>query len=403
MSHQVPDALMMTAQVLISGPGGQKTQARALIDPGAAMTLISSGITQYLHLPLTKSNLTFSGVQGTPCKPAQHLTQVVVSPLQAGQPKVTLTVAVVSKVTDNLPVQETPSVDELPHLQGLDLADPSFSTPGRIDILLGTDAYPELMVQDHLVTGPAKTPAAQGTIFGWAIVGPVSYTSGHSVPIPTHHTLGQTDEDDLSTLLSQFWEAEEPERAVAALSPVEEMVQAHYNDTVTYSPSSCMYQVTLPKRDDVSPLGNSRSQAHSRYITNERAIIRRNIWRPFQDVIQGYLDLGHAELIPDSEPKPAQVYYLPMHSVAKQSSTTTKLRVVFDGSAATTSGLSLHQSLLVGPTLHPTLGTILMKFRTYPIAFSADIAKMYREVELVKEDRDSCGGPILKMSSRTIE
>ena len=136
------------------------------------------------------------------------------------------------------------------------------------------------------------------------------------------------------------------------------------------------------------PLGDSRSQALSRYITNERAIIRRNIWKPFQDVVQGYLDLGHAEIIPTSEPTPAQTYYLPMHSVTKQSSTTTKLRVVFDGSATTTSGLSLNQSLLVGPTLHPTLSTILLTFRTYPIAISADIAKMYREVELAETDRD---------------
>ena len=227
MSHQVPDALMMTAQVLISGPGGQKTQARALIDPGAAMTLISSRITQHLHLPLTKANLAFSGVQGTPCKPAKHLTQLVISPLQVGEPQVTLTAAVVSKVTDDLPVQETPSVDELPHLQGLDLADPFFHRPGRIDILLGADAYPELMVQDHLVTGPVKTPAVQRTIFGWAIVGPVSYTAGPSAPIPTHFALGQAAEDDLGTLLSQFWESEEPERAIEALSPVKEIVQAH--------------------------------------------------------------------------------------------------------------------------------------------------------------------------------
>ena len=279
-------------------------------------------------------------------------------------------------------------MDELPHLQGLDLADPSFHRPGRIDILLGADAYPELMVQDHLVTGPVKTPAAQRTIFGWAIVGPVSYKAGPSAPIPTHFSLGQAAEDDLSTLLSQFWESEEPERAPEALSPVEEQVQAHYSDTVSYSPSSCRYQVSLPRRDDVPPLGDSRSQALSRYMTNERSILRRNIWKPFQDVVQGYLDLGHAEIIPASEPTPAQTYYLPMHSVTKQSSTTTKLRVVFDGSAATTSGLSLNQSLLVGPTLQPTLGTILMTFRAYPIAISANIAKMYREVELAEKDRD---------------
>ena len=98
--------------------------------------------------------------------------------------------------------------------------------------------------------------------------------------------------------------------------------------------------------------------------------------------------MGHAELIPPSEPSPQTQYYLPMHSVTKQSSTSTKLRVVFDGSATTTSGVSLNQSLLIGPTLHPTLGAILIKFRSYPVAITADISKMYREVSLATEDKD---------------
>ena len=345
------------------------------------MTLISNRVAQTLHLPLTKANLAFSGVQGTPCKAAKHLTQCIVSPLQAGQKQVTLTAAVVETVTDNLPVQETPSVGELPHLQGLDLADPCFHKPGRIDILLGADAYPELLVPDHMITGPVKTPAAQRTIFGWAIVGPVSYKADSSVAIPTHFALGQTAEDNLDALLSQFWESEEPEQEPAALSVVEEQVQAHYSDTVTYDSS-------LPRRNDVPPLGDSRAQAHSRYITNEKSILRRGIWKPFQNVVQEYLDLGHAELIPSTDPTPEQVFYLPMHSVAKQTSTSTKLRVVFDGSASTTSGISLNRSLHVGPTLHPTLGQILMTFRTYNVALSADISKMYREIELAEADRD---------------
>ena len=148
----------------------------------------------------------------------------------------------------------------------------SFHKPGRIDILLGADAYPELMVPDHMITGPVKTPAAQRTIFGWAIVGPVSYKADSSVAIPTHFALGQTAEDNLDALLSQFWESEEPEQEPAALSVVEEQVQAHYSDTVTYDSSSCKYQVTLPRRNDVPPLGDSRAQAHSRYITNENPL-----------------------------------------------------------------------------------------------------------------------------------
>ena len=122
----------------------------------------------------------------------------------------TLSAAVVQKVTDNFPVQGTPIVEDLPHLQNLKLADPTFHKTGRIDVLLGADAYPELMVQDHIVTGPAKTPAAQNTIFGWAIVGPVTYAGEHSAVLPTHFAQGHTGEN-LNELLSRFWETEEPQ------------------------------------------------------------------------------------------------------------------------------------------------------------------------------------------------
>ena len=76
-----------------------------------------------------------------------------------------------------------------------------------------------------------------------------------------------------------------------------------------------------------------------------------------------------------------------MHAVLKESSTSTKTRVVFDASAKTSTGHSLNDILMVGPTLHPTLETILIRFHSYSIALTGDISKMYMGVELVPEDR----------------
>ena len=74
--------------------------------------------------------------------------------------------------------------------------------------------------------------------------------------------------------------------------------------------------------------------------------------------------------------------------VSKESSTTTKLRIVFDGSAITSSRSSLNDALLPGPSLYPLLTTILNKFRLHPIGMSADISKMFREVGLAPQERD---------------
>ena len=63
-------------------------------------------------------------------------------------------------VTGDIPAQETETVSHLPHLTGLDFADPTFHLPGKVDILLGSEFYPQLMTQVPLVTGTSSEPAA---------------------------------------------------------------------------------------------------------------------------------------------------------------------------------------------------------------------------------------------------
>ena len=102
-----------------------------------------------------------------------------------------------------------------------------------------------------------------------------------------------------------------------------------------------------------------------------------------------YMDLKHAELVPEAEYKHTQeTFYLPMHAVRKEESTTTKLRVVFNASAKSSTSSSLNDSLLVGPTIHPPLIDVLLRFRTHRVALTTDISKIYRAVELVPADRD---------------
>ncbi len=72
-----------------------------------------------------------------------------------------------------------------------------------------------------------------------------------------------------------------------------------------------------------------------------------------------------------------------MHAVCKEQSTTTKIRAVFDASAKSSSGVSLNDMLLVGPTVHSTLIDVLLRFRFHRIALTADVSKMYRAIELI--------------------
>lgn len=58
----------------------------------------------------------------------------------------------------------------------------------------------------------------------------------------------------------------------------------------------------------------------------------------------------------------------------------TKVRVVFDVSAATKNDTSLNDVLMVGPTIQETIFNHLIRFRSYKYVMTADIEKMYRQV-----------------------
>ena len=75
-----------------------------------------------------------------------------------------------------------------------------------------------------------------------------------------------------------------------------------------------------------------------------------------------------------------------MNAVHKQSSTTTKIRAVFYASMKSVSGVSMNDTLMVGPTVHPQLVDVLIRFRTHRIALVADVSKMYRSIELHPAD-----------------
>ncbi|XP_078051526.1 uncharacterized protein LOC144477665 [Augochlora pura] len=87
------------------------------------------------------------------------------------------------------------------------------------------------------------------------------------------------------------------------------------------------------------------------------------------------------------EPRDVEGFYLPHHAVVKPSSETTKTRVVFDGSARSSSGLSLNDTLLTGPTIQDDIFSLLVRFRAHTYVLTGDIEKMYRQFLVRNEDR----------------
>ena len=394
-SQQVPDALLTTAEVLLLGPDGEELKARALIDSGAGISLVTNRVAQLLNLPLEPAQLQLTVAQGKVTKPLKHVTNLQISPLHDRTLKMPCIPAVADTVTALIPSQPISPVTDMTHLLGLQLADTTYNRPGAIDILLGADMASIIISPNDLPRrGKTTEPIAQSTVFGWTLSGPVpgftrpsdSATAYCQLPkVQTEPTPPQ--EPTLESLLNAILQEDEGPKVEEDIKQDEE-VERHYLNNLKYSAEEQRYEVALPKKQSISSLGDSRPQAVARFIQTDRAAHKKQIHKQFQEGIKSYFTLGHAEAVPPEDKPPAVAFWLPMHSVIKLSSTSTKLRVVFDGSAATTSGLSLNQALHVRPTIQATLSETLIKFRSYSIALNADISKMYREIKLCTQDKD---------------
>lgn len=138
-------------------------------------------------------------------------------------------------------------------------------------------------------------------------------------------------------------------------------------------------------------LGDSRAAALDRYRKLENRLERNSdMEEQYHDFMKEYLDMEHMRRMTEEELKAEametegihqrKAFYLPHHAVLKESSTTTKVRVMFDASARSDTGYSINDVLLKGPVIQEELLNLLIRFRKHEVALVGDVAKMYRQV-----------------------
>ena len=391
LEDQIPDeedeeCLLMTAKVSLLGPTGKLITVRALLDAGSTLSIISSRLVRDLNLEKTGKEVSITGIKSKDSQKHHPMARVTLTSELNPTWRKEVLVASMDEVIRQLPLQDAGAVRRMPHLKDLTLADDRFHQPGKVELLLGQNIWRHLFREGRIQGARPEDPEAWNTVFGWTVMG----TYNPHDQSPTHqvitHVVALAEDSKVSDrILARFQELEEPSSYVAVRTPTEVKVEQHFKETHQYVPEQLRYQVRVPRKEDPPSLGESRTQALNRARANERSLIRKGSLDPFQEVMREYLTLKHSQVV--KEEGQDTTYYMPVHSVVKETSTTTKVRAVFDASAKTTSKYSLNDTLAVGPTLHPTIDKILLKFRSYAVAVTSDISKMYREVLLHPEDQ----------------
>ena len=189
----------------------------------------------------------------------------------------------------------------------------------------------------------------------------------------------------LNEQLEKFWTTENcPEGKKLSSEEVE--CENHYQINTVRDPESGRYCVKLPFKENACDLGESYTNALKRLYALERSFTRKPDFKErYREDINSYIKKGYMTEV--ESPSTQVGFYLPHHAVIKNTSLTTKLRVVFDGSAKTATGLSLNEVLMVGPTIQEGLFSLLVRFRSYFYVLTADIEKMYLQTMIHPDDR----------------
>ncbi|XP_065092267.1 uncharacterized protein LOC135713092 [Ochlerotatus camptorhynchus] len=287
---------------------------------------------------------------------------------------------VLQRVTPELPSVTIPIKHwNIPH--DLQMADPQFNISGRIDLLLGAEHFFSFLRDrevKRMVLGP-KLPILVDSVFGWIVSGrDESLQQKQSVRCCTAVTPIERMED----LLEKFWRVESCDDR-PAWSKEEQDCEEHFKSTHSRAEDG-RYIVQLPKQNSWNRmLGESRATALDRYKKLENRLERHpDMKEPYHAFMKEYVDMRHMRRLTTTELQAEangvgqrKVFYLPHHAVIKESSTTTKVRVVFDASARTDSGYSLNDVLLKGPAIQDDLLNLLIRFRKHEVALVGDVEK----------------------------
>ena len=372
--------LLSTAHVLIKDQHGTWHDCRALCDSGSQSNLITTALCQTLNLRCENTNVPLAGINENLIEIKQRATTSIKSRFNSFETELNL--LVIPKITERLP---TTAFDDklLGYPKTLHLADPEFNKPRSVDILLGADIFFELLCIGQIKLGK-HMPTLQKTQLGWIFAGNLNLEQKLNNKLVCNFT-GEISNENLNHQLTQFWEIEEivPQQI---LTTEEKICEIQFAEDTTRNEQG-RYVVKLPFSENLQNLGESKTMALKRFNALESRFDRdTSLKLDYIAFMREYEDLGHMseQEIFDLDNNEKD-YFLPHHAVRKQTSTTTKCRVVFDASAKTDTGISLNDTLLVGPKIQSDLFSIVMRFRLHQLVLSADIKMMFRQI-LVHED-----------------
>lgn len=225
-------------------------------------------------------------------------------------------------------------------------------------------------------------PTLQKSVLGWLIAGSIGKSSEKAWRTSCHFSVKENIQDTVN----KFWLIEDC-GTQKRLTEEEAYVERFFENN-HYRNKDGKFVIKMPTKQSImDQLGESEGIAMKRLISLEKRFKRLpELKEEYVKFMNEYLRLGHMKLIEQLVNNIKRVF-LPHQAVIKKEAVTTKTRVVFDASSKNSKGFSLNDALYKGAVIQSDLFSIIIRFRCFKYAISADIKKMYRQIIVYENQR----------------
>ena len=354
-------------------------QVYCLMDTGSTNSFMSESLASRLNLPGKSYEYVLNTISGSQSSVSKHVSADLSSVDGSFSCSVS-DILVIPRIPARYPLSSI-DITKYPHLRDLPLEK---IPPGvSVDLLIGMD-NPQLLNPLDVRSNPDSAKDhiyGMLFVFGWTLNGFIDRKSVQHINANfaqcsdsvVDDIVWDVDTHDLDSEVSMSIE----DRKVLELWEREiKLVSGHY-------------ELPIPWRNGVPDLPNNRYLAEGRLNSLVKRLLRTDLTEKYHEKLSKFIDKDYAERVPDDllDRNDGRVFYLPHHPVINEKKPEKGPRPVFDCSA-TFRGVSLNNQVMKGPDNLLKLIHVLLRFRQYRFALTADIEGMYLQCRVRADERD---------------
>ena len=380
--------------------------AQIFFDTGAQKSFISSSMAKKLQLPILEEIDLAVHTFGSSTPKEIKAQSVQVAVLLRDRTTLPITVLALPHLTTEQTRAPIPQTDQEYIEKTIPLSFFADKVPFKEhkfkpDLIIGMDLYFDFLTgvaPEKLPSGLYTVPSKLGLLLGGAQRVERSSSSALNNSILVSTLMSQSLEElslyqSADPVLEQvpniqdFWQLESIGVLDSPDIKDDDVAVEQFNNTVSLK--NGRYWVQFPKNPTLSDLPDNKSLSLARFKSLDQKLQQdKSLLDRYTAIIQDQLKQGIIEPV-FQDNVDTRKHYLAHHPVLTPLKATTKLRIVYDGSAKCKRGApSLNDALYRGQVILKDLCALLLNARIKPIVVIADIEKAFLQLGLQEDDRD---------------